>query len=452
MKGDGTSILPLAKRKAFFRSFLKLVADHKLVADYQNHIVLLRNHLRLLNKEPEWIQELYIDVLDAAFHKRFQNLLTDISFEDGSVNPLALHNRRVERAFKDIGISWDEWLGFDKETSIEVMAYEKVIDKAARWKDLLGALQTFQGCYYAGTVLHNSVRKDCIEIQKKKAMIFNGTFEIDENAWEQKLFPKFHATRDHLFKKGITLVTLKNKKVHPSAIKLIVFQLLLEFVKEPVKKNFSAKLWRRDPILDLFQGNYSDCCISIGEKEMYPAVKLPGMDFKRYPAGILNFLTDLGIQVVELHDESRGVIGQCWLYVALDEGRPVLVADSFDIDKEYHDRNLQSQAIRECMFQFLREYAAACGISKVVLGRSGPIIDPITGEEHKIKNDVRTSDLALIGLPQRLQKLGGYYLDKPYFLESVGGSMTHLIARDIPIALSEKAVSFANSVLPDFLL
>ncbi len=452
MKSDLASILPLEKRKAYFRAFLKLLIDNADFSEYKNNAILLANHLKMLNKEPEWIQKLYLEVLDATFHKRFQNLLTNITFEDGSENPLAVHNYRVQDAFNNAGINWRAWHEYDKETLIEVEACEKIEDKDNVWKELQSTLEMLPMCY-TGTVLYNSVRKDCIEIQKKKAMIFDGEFTIKEDTWPLVLFPKYCATAKHLLKKNIFPVQLPTGMINPQFLQRLVKNILRAFVRKPVQKVFSVNLWQREPLHDLFQGNYSSCCVSIGEKDVYPVVKLPGMDFKKHTAGILNYLTDLGIQVAELHDDDAGgVIGQCWLYVALDEGKPVLVADSFDIDTDYRNLEKQLGAMRECMFQFLQGYAAACGISKAILGRYGPMVNILKPSPHVIFHHVETKDLEVVRLPWKFEKLGGYYQDKPYFLESVGGYNAYLIAKDIPVTTTEKIADPTRSLLPDFLL
>jgi len=58
------------------------------------------------------------------------------------------------------------------------------------------------------------------------------------------------------------------------------------------------------------------------------------------------------------------------------------------------------------MFQFLNRYAESCHISKVVLGEVGT-------------NDVETEDLKTTPLPP-IQKLGGYFNDDEYYLETLG--------------------------------
>lgn len=102
--------------------------------------------------------------------------------------------------------------------------------------------------------------------------------------------------------------------------------------------------------------------------------------------------------------------------MSLDKrGKPVLVADNFEVNMHYPRGTDENRAIREAKFQFLTRYAKACNIPRVVLG-------------EVVYNDVETQDLPSISLPP-ITKLGGYLWgdNEPYYLESRGKTDAYLI-------------------------
>jgi tRNA(Ile)-lysidine synthase TilS/MesJ len=119
--------------------------------------------------------------------------------------------------------------------------------------------------------------------------------------------------------------------------------------------------------------------------------------------------------VAEIVDpETRDTVAQTWLFVTLDQNQePVLIADNFDVNGRYPAGNNINRGIRESMFQFLRRYARACGIKKVVLGKVET-------------NDVETGDLRTNELPP-IKKLGGYFNSEKYYLETLGATKAYEI-------------------------
>jgi len=160
-------------------------------------------------------------------------------------------------------------------------------------------------------------------------------------------------------------------------------------------KGFRIKLWDRDPAKDMFQGNYTHCCIAVGVKDAPPEGGLTTHD----PATIFHYLVDKGIQVAEVLDESRrDPIAQVWLFVTKNEyGEPVLVADNFEVHRDYTGDQAVNNAIRDKMFEFLANYAQKCQIDFVGLGRVST-------------NDVAYNDLPILKVPP-IDKVGGYLKD-----------------------------------------
>lgn len=160
---------------------------------------------------------------------------------------------------------------------------------------------------------------------------------------------------------------------------------------ETKEQGFRVKLWDRDPAKDLFQGNYTHCCIAVGVKD---APQEEGL-YTHDPATVAQFLADAGMQVAEIYDqEKKNPVANTWLFVSKDHnGEPVLVLDNVEVHNNYQDVHVNNM-IRENLFEFVTNYAKACNIPKVGLGRVGT-------------NDISWSDLPEIQVAS-VNKVGGY--------------------------------------------
>lgn len=147
-------------------------------------------------------------------------------------------------------------------------------------------------------------------------------------------------------------------------------------------ESFKIRIWDRDPRKDLFQGNYTHCCIAMGNPTL------------------IDYMCDLGMQVVEIVRDNGRVVGQTWLWIGEDEkGEPVLVLDNVEINNNYKK---YSEQFKEALFSYCHRYAKAIGIKRVYMGG--------------IYNDMSTSGMPRASLKE-IYKLGGF-IDHPYYLEA----------------------------------
>lgn len=377
-------------------------------------------HFYIIKKESRFTQELYLQIALHFVTGKFDGFIIDPNQENQFGKALAKHNLEIACEFMLHRISLANWFNFSEVVERSANRFEKISCKDAKeWWDQLMADCDNLLCAVENTPIAGAIRKDVIAIQNNKSRIISGNYFPEDTGMIQA-FPKYFSSLDHCVGKGIALPENCSDLIKD------VWEKISRFIRKPKRKKFSVWLWERTQ-RDLFQGNFSQCCVSIGLKNHYPIVKLPGVRYKKYPAGVLNYITDLGIQVANVIDENKQIfIGQCWLFVSLDDdGKPVLVADSFDLKSEYAESKSYTSAIRDCMFDFLGRYADATGIRKVVLGCSGPILK--SGNAHRIRNDVKVSDLKKIGFRNGIKKLGGYFKDRKYFLESCGGDSAYLV-------------------------
>ena len=156
----------------------------------------------------------------------------------------------------------------------------------------------------------------------------------------------------------------------------------------------SIFVWARNPDIDLYQGNYSPCCICIDSAHM-------GAE-----STIADYNTDLGIQIVNIWDETKNEpVTAAWCWLGKNEkGETALVVDNIESNTQY-STNYPEQLTQE-LFDYLKKYAQAIGVKKIVLGKDNNDL-PTAEALAKMKNDEYKYD-----------KIGGYNREDRYYLEA----------------------------------
>ena len=159
-------------------------------------------------------------------------------------------------------------------------------------------------------------------------------------------------------------------------------------------RSMSVFVWARNPDVDLYQGNYSDCCVRIDSQHM-------GAE-----STIADYNADLGIQIVNIYDEAKKEpVTAAWCWLGKDKNnKPALVVDNIESNTAY-SANYPEQLTKE-LFDYLKDYAKAIGVKKVVLGKANNDL-PTAGELAKLPAD-----------SQKYKKIGGYNRLDGYFLEA----------------------------------
>ncbi|MCK6462610.1 MAG: GNAT family N-acetyltransferase [Candidatus Pacebacteria bacterium] len=157
----------------------------------------------------------------------------------------------------------------------------------------------------------------------------------------------------------------------------------------------SIFVWARNPDIDLYQGNYSDCCIKINSEHM-------GAE-----STIADYNTDLGVQIVNIWDEAKSepvTAAWCWIGKGEEGEGPVLVVDNIESNTVYSG-NYPEQLKKE-LVDYLKDYDKAIGAKKVVLGKANNDL-PTSAELNKMADD-----------SVKYEKLGGYNRAGGYLLEA----------------------------------
>ncbi len=147
------------------------------------------------------------------------------------------------------------------------------------------------------------------------------------------------------------------------------------------------KVWDRNPDIDLYMGNYSDCCVRIDSE--YHGSESP----------ISDYITDLGMQIVSVYDEKTGKpFAAAWCFVGVDnQGNKAFVVDNIEAVGPYMQ---YSHDITEKLKTYIEKYAKASGLEII---SQGPY-----------NNDM----VVTTNLEEKYTKLGGYNKENGYYLEA----------------------------------
>jgi len=147
------------------------------------------------------------------------------------------------------------------------------------------------------------------------------------------------------------------------------------------------KVWDRNPDIDLYMGNYSDCCVRIDSE--YHGSESP----------ISDYITDLGIQIVAAYDEKTGKpFAAAWCFIGEDRnGNKAFVVDNIEAMgpcMRYKDD------IQNRMKKYIEQYAKQSGLEVIS-----------QGPHH---NDLVVTQ----NLEEKYTKLAGYNNTRGYYLEA----------------------------------
>ena len=145
-------------------------------------------------------------------------------------------------------------------------------------------------------------------------------------------------------------------------------------------------VWDRNPDIDLYLGNYTDCCIRIDSAHM-------GEE-----STIADYLTDVGMQIVNIYDEKKKIpVATAWCWVGHDDDDQVaFVIDNIEANTDYSTK--YKTQLEEKLKEYMINYSKKVG-AKLVQGRSN-------------------NDLVVASMDSSYFKLGGFNRASGYFLEA----------------------------------
>jgi ribosomal protein S18 acetylase RimI-like enzyme len=319
------------------------------------------------------------------------------------IRDIQKHNRKVKAEFQKAGIDYDAWLHYpqtqefsvgvsEKERENRLLSFERELSEVML--NILGSRKEGR----PGILTEDKARQLFKKVFKKYGISFQewqivfskgkpGPLDFQAPLKDTIEFIKKELEANPNEALGTNLSHLEN-----------LLKILPDLQKEAKQKGyvFQIKRWDRQPGHDIFQGNYTHCCIAVE-------------NFNR--AAILDYLTDTGINIIEIRDKNTDqVIAQTFVFMAQNqEGENILVLDNVEINNDY--RGLSSD-IRRHLFEYVARFA-----DKIIPDNKRKIDTVLLGTEW---NDIKTSDLN--STQEIIRKIGGAGPEGTQYLDSFGSA------------------------------
>ncbi|MEK7101927.1 MAG: hypothetical protein AAB882_02120, partial [Patescibacteria group bacterium] len=247
-------------------------------------------------------RELYRAIMRAAFRNSFSDFLLSKNQNDEVGRDVARHNEEVRGIFEKSGVNYEAWLHYG-ETRDFLVSIEIEVDKTKERRELLKTraesvlaaiepLETTLTEREYQPLLHllagTDSKKEIAGIQgdELRQKLENLEERIRTLKEKYPAEPSWGGVYEHMghLREAVELANRPDQKE-----------------TEPRERGFRAQLWKRDPRTDIFEGNYTQCCIAVGVKDVPPEGGLTTHD----PSTVMQFLADTGINVVEIYDSER---------------------------------------------------------------------------------------------------------------------------------------------------
>ncbi len=306
------------------------------------------------------------NILIASNLKDFKKFIQDTSNIYGKINSF------TKSLFKNENMNYEAWLTPSKSNEIQFVVKDKNKEQLSQIADKIT---------YDIEVLRQTPAKDFINKQLSK-YIKDDEFSIPEECKTskaklteftenvQKQFESIFKRAQNNLNNPEKALTAKNTLTIQNHLK----QSLSDIEQVPDEKsnkaiNITIKMWDRIPQKDLFQGNYSTCCIGMGE--------INGSAMPHY-------LLNTAYNMIELTDNTTGkTIGNALCYFSKNSKKnPIFIIDNIEIKNSEIPSDTAGLELRNSIAQY------ASNVAKEVTGKND--IKIYMGGAY---NDIPTSDL-----------------------------------------------------------
>jgi|GEM_PF-6995131 len=316
-------------------------------------------YIHLLAKEiNESKDEAFNDLFRAVNLGDFESYINDTS------NIYGAANSETKKMFETQGMNYQAWVKPSASNNVQFKSKDKNTEQLSQIvKQLLEDIE----------ILRNTGAKAFIDKQFKQNIKddkFTVPYKAEKNKAElEKFIQNVQTKLEKVFERAE-----KNNNTDVITIKDHLNQRI-EDVKAVSKTKTSKtldltiKMWDRNPQKDIFQGNYSTCCIAMG-----------GGNGSAMP----HYLMNTAYNMIELKDNNTGkIIGNALCYFITDENnKPAFVIDNIEIKNSSKPSSEIGLELRNAITQY------AANVSKEVTGKDDT---PIYMSSHY--NDVPCIDL-----------------------------------------------------------
>lgn len=368
------------------------ISDERLASIGINNVILFTEFVAQNGEVP-----ICKDILNGMNTNNFKNYILTKSKEYKRINT------DIKKIFKANTLNYDLWLNPRKENEIKFVTVDN--NKEALKQIATQIMEDIN-------ILIKTPAKSFIEKQLKE-YVKNGVFIVPEKIYTNKnLFKKLIENLANTTEKGQLYQIWKRAKDNTSNKNLEKAEnaknilTILNHLKQKLKDieqlsvnesikecNWTIKMWDRNPIKDLFQGNYSTCCIGLGEcNEEF----------------MLQYLLNTTFNMIEITDNKTGeTVGNALCYFAIVNSKPAFIIDNIEIKNSEKLSDNESINLRKAITQYAKN------ISKDVVGNSDAQI--YLGNAY---NDISTKGLKSSN--KKLLLLGDF-AEPEIYLDALGG-------------------------------
>lgn len=349
-----------------------------------------------MNKFSGKEQKAFCDLVRSSIQGNFMEFIHDTNNDYGKANAI------TNKIFTERGYNYENWVNTSKDLEMKVMIEDKGVENIAlitkQLSEDVEKLRETKAKKYFDTQMSAYIQDDKFVIPQTRGEIkklVNALIKNLTTIWERA--EQNAASDKPEFKiRGENTLTIKNH------IEQII-KTLSETEGEKIGENLdlTIKMWDRKPEKDIFQGNYSTCCIAMGGSN---AIIMP------------HYITNTSCNMIEVIDNVSGeVISNALCYFAQIGDEDVFILDNIEIRNSRIPSEEGGKVLRDKMAEYAQN-----------------ITQSVTGKKLKVymsdkNNDVTTKDLEKTS--QEVKFLGGFDTDYVYF-DLYGGVLETYVRED----------------------
>lgn len=400
------------KLKSFNIKLLQRTLN-KLFFDNEN-TALEKSKLLDLNYAGELNKSLYekdAGNIKTALGLSFNNKFDEYIFDEQ--NDIGRTNKITKQLFEENKMDFDYWLHPSEEIERQFKAVDKNTERLS---------QISSGLTQSMNILLNSPAKKLVKKQFSKYIkedkfvlpekVSSNKYELEKllniltdtssqgqltQVWKRAFINK-ESSDINLVKNATNTLTILND--------LTILADELSTINETNGKkeyDVTIKMWDRNPLKDIFQGNYSTCCIGMGNSNA---------------TCMADYLMSSAFNMIEFVDnKTNKIIGNSLCYFVKDENdKPALVLDNIEINNKEKPSTEVGIKLRKELFRYassLAEKVTGDKDTQILLGKSS--------------NDLPTRDLK--GYKDEVKFLGEYVPNLMY-LDAFKGFCTKVDLHD----------------------
>ncbi len=330
-------------------------------------------------------------------------------------NDWSADNRETEERFKQLNLNYDMWLNpprrFEKFFISADNKDNAYIPLAEKIEEDVELLRKTPAKNYIDKQLKPWINDDKFivpqsEYRNAKALKnYNDKIcELLDSVWARAIKNNKSGKNLDIARQSLTILNHFNNRCN-SLEKMVRKEE--NTIPSNKSLNLTIKMWDRIPQKDLFQGNYSTCCIGMGN--------INGFAMPTY-------LLSTAFNMIELVDNNSGkIIGNALCYFVKDKyDNPSFMIDNIEINNSVQPSKVTGIKLRNAIAKYASDFAIEVSGNKY--------IDVCLGQAF---NDVPEDDFDIFDMPYRSFKLvGDLTTAQDIYLDAFGGWVDENIACD----------------------